>query len=152
MRAARRRCFGARRLAHTGGPPVRAPDRPRDDVLKPAKDGAAPAGQLVGAKPVVRADVVPAPRARFAVQRIDAEKGSPVEAREKAIVETAKQNPTVGRPAFAPRASQRRRHRPRLARTAGPGARSSRCFTTEAGARGVIASVAKRSPGPRPSA
>src|SRR5881392_2432390 len=108
MRAARRRCFGARRLAHAGGPPVRALDRPRDDVLKPAKDGAAPAGQLVGAKAVVRADVVPAPGARFAVQRIEAKKGSPVEAREKAIVGTAKQNPTVGRPAFAPRrASQR---------------------------------------------
>jgi hypothetical protein len=64
-------------------------------VLKPAKDGAAPAGRLVGAKAVVRADVVPAPRARLAVHRIDAEK-LVRSRREEAIVETAKQNPTVG--------------------------------------------------------
>ena len=65
-------------------------------MLEPAKDGAAPAGRLVGAKAVVRVHVVPAPGARLAVQRTDAEKGSPVEAREEAILETAKQNPADG--------------------------------------------------------
>ncbi len=53
---------------------MRALDRPRDDVLEPAEDGAAPSGRLVGAKAVVRVDVVPAPGARLAVQRTDAEK------------------------------------------------------------------------------
>jgi hypothetical protein len=38
---------------------VRALDRRRDDVLEPAKERAAPAGRLGGAKAVVRADVVP---------------------------------------------------------------------------------------------
>jgi hypothetical protein len=42
-------------------------------VLEPAKDGAAPAGRLVGAKAVVRADIVSAPGAWLAVHRIDAE-------------------------------------------------------------------------------
>src|SRR5947208_15388104 len=74
MRAARRPRFGAGRLGHAAGPPARALDHPRDDVLDPAEDGAAPAGRLVGAKAVVRVDVVPAPAARLAVQQIDAEK------------------------------------------------------------------------------
>ena len=74
MRAARRPRFDAGRLGHAAGPPARALDRPRDDVLDPAEDGAAPAGRLVGAKAVVRVDVVPAPAARLAVQQIDAEK------------------------------------------------------------------------------
>ena len=74
MRAARRPRFGAGRLGHAAGPPARALDRPRDDVLDPAEDGAAPAGRLVGAKAVVRVDVVPAPGARLAVQQIDVEK------------------------------------------------------------------------------
>jgi hypothetical protein len=75
MRAARRAALRCRRLGHALGPPARALDRPRDDVLDPAENGAAPAGRwLVGAKAVVRVDVVPAPAARLAVQQIDAEK------------------------------------------------------------------------------
>src|SRR5436190_8729150 len=74
MRTARRPRFGAGRLGHAASPPARALDRPRNDVLEPAKDGAAPAGRLIGAKAIVGVDVVPAPRARLAVQQIDAEK------------------------------------------------------------------------------
>src|SRR5450755_2458344 len=77
-------------------PPVRALDRPRDDVLEPAEDGAAPAGRLVGEKAVVTVDVIPAPRARLAVQRTDAEKVVRSRRARRAIVETAKQNPADG--------------------------------------------------------
>src|SRR5205085_11445758 len=60
-------------------PPARVLDRARDDVLEPAEDGAAAAGRLVGAKAVLRVDVVPAPDARLAIRRTD--RGSAVEAR-----------------------------------------------------------------------
>ena len=65
-------------------------------MLDPAEDGAAPAGRLVGAKAVIRVDVVSAPGARLAVQQIDAEKVVQSEAREQAIVEAAKQHPADG--------------------------------------------------------
>ena len=92
MRAARRPRFGAGRLGHAAGPPARALDHPRDDVLDPAEDGAAPTGRLVGAKAVVRVDVAPTScTARCSTDRC--RKGSPVEAREQAILERAKQHP-----------------------------------------------------------
>ena len=94
MRAARRPRFG--RLVTPAGP-QREPWIAHGTMCSiRQKDGAAPAGRLVGAKAVVRVDVVPAPAARLAVQQIRCRKGSPVEAREQAIVETAKQQPADG--------------------------------------------------------
>jgi hypothetical protein len=52
---------GARRLIELAGLPVRAPNRPRDDMLQPTEDGSPLTGRLVQAKAVVILDACPAP-------------------------------------------------------------------------------------------
>ena len=56
VRAARRARVDAGGLGKLAGLPVGALDRPRDDVLEPAEDGAPLAGRLVGAEAVVGLD------------------------------------------------------------------------------------------------
>src|SRR3954447_25682931 len=52
-----------RRLGHLPGLPMRSLDRPRDQVLEPAEDGAPLPGGFVGAEAVIGLDLRPAPGA-----------------------------------------------------------------------------------------
>lgn len=61
LRAAKRAFVDVRRLGELARFPVRALDRPGDDVLEAAESGPALADRLEGAEPVVGLDRVPAP-------------------------------------------------------------------------------------------